>query len=153
MSEHRATVVWQRGGQRFDYDHYPRDHEWQFACGTRIEASGAPEFLGNPDRVDPEEAFVAAVSSCHMLTFLAVAARRRRTVNSYRDEAVGTLEKDGAGRLAITRIRLRPVVEFDASTEIGPDELERLHHLAHEHCFIANSIRTEVEIDDAATAD
>jgi organic hydroperoxide reductase OsmC/OhrA len=147
MSEHCATISWQRGDTAFDYDSYSRDHSWEFVGGTRVEASAAPDFLGSPDGVDPEEAFVAAVSSCHMLTFLALAARRRRTVNGYRDCAIGSLEENVDGRLAITRVILRPEIQFDDSVEIGDDEIERLHHLAHEHCFIANSIRTEVRVE------
>ena len=82
-----------------------------------------------------------------MLTFLAVAARKRLTVEAYRDDAVGFMEKNEAGRLAVTRVVLRPVVSFAASTEPSPEELERLHHLAHEHCFIANSVRTEITVE------
>ncbi len=147
MSEHRATVTWQRGDVAFDYESYSRNHSWEFVGGTRVEASAAPDFLGSPEGVDPEEAFVAAVSSCHMLTFLALAARKRRTVNIYRDRAVGFLEKNAEGRLAITRVVLRPVIHFDDSVDISDDEIERLHHLAHEHCFIANSIRSEVSVE------
>jgi organic hydroperoxide reductase OsmC/OhrA len=147
MSEHRATIVWERGDAEFDWESYSRDHSWEFAGGTRIAASAAPDYLGTPTEVDPEEAFVAAVSSCHMLTFLAVAARRRRTVNYYCDRAVGFMEKNEDGRLAITRVVLHPEIRFDDSVEIGDAEIERLHHLAHEHCFIANSIRSDVRVE------
>jgi organic hydroperoxide reductase OsmC/OhrA len=147
MSEHRATIVWERGEAAFDWESYSRDHTWEFTDGTRVAASAAPDYLGTPTAVDPEEAFVAAVSSCHMLTFLAVAARKRRTVNHYRDRAVGFMEKNEDGRLAITRVVLHPEIRFDDSVEIGDAEIERLHHLAHEHCFIANSIRSEVRVE------
>jgi len=152
MSEHRATVTWQRGDVAFDYESYSRDHSWEFSGGVRVMASAAPDFLGSPDGVDPEEAFVAAVSSCHMLTFLALAARKRRTVNVYRDRAVGILEENPEGRLAISRVLLRPVIHFDDSLEISDDAIARLHHLAHEHCFIANSIRSEVIVEPQTEA-
>jgi len=147
MSEHRATVTWQRGDVAFEYESYSRNHSWEFDGGTRVEASAAPNFLGSPDGVDPEEDFVAAVSSCHMLTFLALAARKRLTVDINRDRAVGFMEKNAQGRLAITRVLLRPVIHFDDSVDVSEGEIERLHHLAHEHCFIANSIRSEVSVE------
>jgi organic hydroperoxide reductase OsmC/OhrA len=147
MSEHRATVSWQRGGVAFAYESYSRNHRWEFDGGVRVEASAAPDFLGSPEGVDPEEAFVAAVSSCHMLTFLALAARKRHTLNVYRDRAIGFMEENVEGRLAITRVTLRPVIHFDDSVDIGEAEIERLHHLAHEHCFIANSIRSEITVE------
>jgi len=149
MSEHRASISWQRGSVDFSYDSYPRDHTWSFEGGERVAATAAPAFQGNPDRVDPEAAFVAALSSCHMLTFLALAARRRWVVDSYRDAAVGFLEKNEAGRLAMTRVVLRPEVAFGGEQPPSPEELERLHHRAHENCFIANSVRTEVRVEPA----
>lgn len=147
MSEHRATITWQRGDRDFEYERYSRDHTWEFHGGTTIHASAAPDFLGNPDGVDPEEAFVAAVSSCHMLTFLAIAARKRKVVDSYRDRAVGFMEKNSDGRLAVTRVVLRPVIEFGDGVEITAEQIERLHHQSHEQCFIANSITTEVSVE------
>ena len=148
MSEHRATVEWKRGEADFAYETYPREHRWSFPGGHEVPASSAPDFLGDASRVDPEEAFVAALSSCHMLTFLALAARRRLVVESYRDEAVGFLEKNEEGRQAITRVVLRPRIRFGGDP---PDaqQVEKLHHKAHEHCFIANSVRTEVEVEPA----
>jgi organic hydroperoxide reductase OsmC/OhrA len=147
MSEHRATVSWQRGDGAFDYESYSRNHRWEFDGGARVEATAAPDFLGSPEGVDPEEAFVAAVSSCHMLTFLALAARKRRTLNVYRDRASGFMEKNADGRFAITRVILRPLIRFDDSVDISEAEIERLHQLAHEHCFIANSIRSEITVE------
>ena len=147
MSEHRATILWQRGDIPFEYETYSRDHTWEFSGGAIVAASAAPDFLGNPEGVDPEEAFVAAVASCHMLTFLAIAARKRRTVVHYRDLAVGTMEKDADGKLSVTRVVLRPIIRFDDDVEITEDEIARLHHLAHENCFIANSIKTQVRIE------
>src|SRR5579863_2114177 len=105
--EHHATIVWRRSSRGFTYDSYNRAHEWRINAHT-IAASAAPNFRGDPDRVNPEEAFVAALSSCHMLTFLAVAAKKKFTPDSYTDDAVGYLEKNSAGRMAITRVVLRP---------------------------------------------
>jgi organic hydroperoxide reductase OsmC/OhrA len=148
MSEHRATIDWERGGVEFRYETYPRAHHWTFEGGIRVDASSAPDFLGEASRVDPEEAFVASLSSCHMLTFLALAARRRLVVERYRDEAVGFLEKNEQGRLAMTRVVLRPRIEF-AGEQPGDAEIARLHEKAHEHCFIANSVRSEVRVETA----
>lgn len=145
MSEHQATIHWQNDGTDLDYDRYSRDHRWEMA-GNTIAASAAPEFKGGAGRVDPEAALVAALASCHMLTFLAIAARRRVVVRSYTDRAVGWLEKNADGQLAITRVELRPEVTFAPGTELSPDELARLHDSAHRNCFIANSVRTEVTV-------
>src|SRR4029453_10925941 len=101
-----------RGDREFTYDTYSRDHTWRFDGGALVAGSAAPGYLGNPKNVDPEEAFVAAVASCHMLTFLAIAARKRLVVERYEDEAVGHMEKNDAGKLAITRVALRPAVRF-----------------------------------------
>jgi organic hydroperoxide reductase OsmC/OhrA len=148
MSEHHATVAWERGTADFTYDVYSRNHEWAFDGETRVAASAAPDFLGEPDRVDPEQAFVAAISSCHMLTFLAIAARKRHTVDSYRDAAVGYLEKNAEGKLAVTRVLLRPRIVW-ADDAPAREDLDRIHELAHENCFIANSVRTEIRVEHA----
>lgn len=147
MSEHRATVSWKRGSTAFTYETYPRDHVWRFPGGVEVPASSAPAYYGSPDRVDPEAALAAALSSCHMLTFLAVAARKRLTVDSYTDEASGFLEKNAEGKLAVTRIILRPKVVFAPDQTISRQEIERLHHTAHENCFIANSVKTQVTVE------
>jgi organic hydroperoxide reductase OsmC/OhrA len=146
MSEHAARISWRRGERAFTYETYARDHTWSFDGGVEVAASAAPGFLGNPARVDPEEAFVAAVASCHMLTFLAIAARKRLVVDRYDDAATGFMEKNEAGRLAITRVTLRPLIRFAEQT---PDaaELARLHERAHENCFIANSVRTAITVE------
>jgi organic hydroperoxide reductase OsmC/OhrA len=145
MSEHKATITWSRGPHEFTYDTYSRDHDWRFEGGTRVAASAAPDFKGNAALVDPEAGFVAAAASCHMLTFLALAARKRLVVERYEDAAVGILEKNDAGKLAVTRITLRPKVAFGDAPP-SADALNRLHEQAHEHCFIANSVRTEIEV-------
>ncbi len=147
MSEHRAKVSWSGGDAPFEYETYPRDHDWSFEGGVRVPASGAPAYGGSPERVDPEEAFVAALASCHMLTFLAIAARKRKTALRYEDDAIGFLETNDEGRLAITRVVLRPRVSFADGAAPSPEELEKIHHQAHEHCFIANSVRTQVTVE------
>jgi organic hydroperoxide reductase OsmC/OhrA len=145
MSQHRVEIRWDRQTAGFAYPEYNRDHQWLFEGGAGIAASAAPVYLGSPELVDPEQAFVAAVSSCHMLTFLAICSRKRIVVDSYSDNAVGYMEKNHAGRLAITHIELSPVIRF-AGPRPGGEALEEIHHLSHERCFIANSIRTRVSI-------
>jgi organic hydroperoxide reductase OsmC/OhrA len=145
MSEHKATISWRRGDREFAYESYSRDHTWTFEGGIEIPASAAPAYLGTAERVDPEEAFVASVSSCHMLTFLAIAARRRLVVDRYDDDAIGVLAKNADGKLAVTHVTLRPRIAFGGSPP-SAEEIERLHELAHESCFIANSVRTEIEV-------
>ena len=147
MSEHKATIEWERTSANFDYRSYNRDHDWTFDAGIKVRASSAPAFLGLESCVDPEEAFVASLSSCHMLTLLAIASRAGLVVNSYRDEAVGLLAKDERGHLAITRVTLRPEITFGGDRTPDPDELRRLHDQAHHGCFIANSVRTEVVVE------
>ncbi len=145
MSEHSAGLRWTRGDSAFTYDTYSRDHDWLFDGGVQIRASAAPTYLGNPEGVDPEEAFVASLASCHMLTFLAIAARRRLVVDRYEDDAVGFMEKNEEGRLAITRVELRPRIEWDGEP---PDAaaIARLHEMAHRECFIANSVRCTISV-------
>jgi len=145
MSEHRVTVTWERTGEELTYESYSRSHTWEFEGGVSVPASAAPAYRGDPERVDPEEAFVAALSSCHMLTFLAIAAKKRLVVDAYRDSAVGYLEENAEGKLAMTRVVLRPEVSFREPP--SAEALERLHHQAHEHCFIANSVKTDVRVE------
>lgn len=147
MSEHRVTVAWERTTEDFVYESYSRSHTWEFEGGHTVPASAAPGFRGDPERVDPEEAFVAALSSCHMLTFLAIAAKKRLVVDGYRDEAVGHLEENAEGKLAMTRVVLRPQVTFREPP--APEAIERMHHQAHEHCFIASSVKTDVRVEPA----
>lgn len=146
MSEHKATIEWTRTSPDFQYKTYNRAHLWRFEGGPDVPASAAPAYLGEPGRVDPEEAFVAALSSCHMLTFLAVAAKRKLVVDRYVDHAVGHMEKNAEGKLAVTRVLLRPEVTFSGE-QPGAEVLAALHHDAHEHCFIASSVRTEVRVE------
>lgn len=151
MTEHRAAIRWQNPGATLAYDSFSRDHRWLLKDGrVTVPASAAPAWRGSDGAVDPEDALVAALASCHMLTFLAIAARRRLVVTGYADDAVGVLEPDAAGRLAITRVTLRPVVTFAPGTTPDPAELARLHAKAHAQCFIANSIRATVVVEPQA---
>ena len=135
MSEHAAQISWSRDGRDFTYETYSRDHTWKFDGGVEVAATAAPAFLGNPALVDPEEAFVAAVASCHMLTFLAIAARRRFVVDRYEDSATGFMEKNEAGKLAVTRVTLRPVIRFAEKTpsaeELDAPPSSRARELLH----------------------
>jgi organic hydroperoxide reductase OsmC/OhrA len=146
MSEHKATIVWARNGADFGYKTYPRDHAWRFDNGIEIPGSAAPAYLGNPDRVDPEGAFVAALASCHMLTFLALASNRGFVVDSYEDCAVGHLGKNANGKMAVVRIDLHPQITFSGAKLPAQSDLDWLHDKAHKECFIANSVNTEVHV-------
>src|SRR3990172_6678871 len=149
MSEHLATIRWQRGNADFTAGKFSRVHTWTFDGGATIEASAAPSVVPaaytSPSAVDPEEAFVAAVSSCHMLTFLYVASKQGFQVDSYDDEAVGAMTKNEQGVPWISLITLNPKIAFSGPKLPTPADEEQLHHLAHEQCYIANSIRTKVE--------
>lgn len=147
MSEHRARISWKRISADFSYENYNREHSWSFPGGGSIQASAAPQYKGDPACVDPEEALVAAISSCHMLTFLAIAAKKNLLVESYQDEAVGYLEKDGTGKLSITRVTLRPDVKFSEEQEPEREALAAMHEKAHHNCFIANSVKTRITIE------
>ncbi|BDI30775.1 peroxiredoxin [Capsulimonas corticalis] len=148
MSEHTSTVIWRRDpAEVFTDNRYSRAHDWTFDGGVSVRASSSPHAvrvpLSDPSAVDPEEAFVASLSSCHMLCFLSLAATRGFVVEEYRDNAVGVLKKDEAGRLAITKVTLRPRITFSGDAPTA-DEIESLHHAAHDECFLANSVKTIV---------
>jgi organic hydroperoxide reductase OsmC/OhrA len=147
MSSHVVTIDWKRTTPDFAPERYVRDHLWSFGTGTSVRASATSEYRGNPQLVNPEEALVAALSSCHMLTFLAICAKRKLVVDSYVDRAVGQLEKGPDGKLAMTRVTLEPRVAFAAGTAIDAAALRSLHDAAHANCFIANSVRTAVTIE------
>jgi len=148
MSEHTAKIDWTLGDAEFTYEGYSRAHTWRFRGAVEVPASSAPDFGGNPERVDPEEGLVASVSSCHMLTLLAIAAKKRMHLTAYSDRPVGYLEKNEEGRLAVTRIVLHPTLTF-AGERPSAEVLERLHESAHRNCFIANSIKAEVVVEEA----
>jgi len=146
MSEHKMTLTWHRATPDFEYKTYNRDHKWSFDGGHEMEATAAPAYLGNPKLVDPEEAFVAALSSCHMLTFLAIACKKKFLLDEYVDEAVGHMEKNADGKLAITRVELHPKLKFSGAQQPTEKDIEEMHHFAHDNCFIANSVKTEVTV-------
>lgn len=145
MSEHKATVTWKRESADFGYKNYNRSHTWDFGHGNIVKASAAASFLGDTELVDPEQAFVASLSACHMLTFLAVASQKKFTVDSYEDHAVGILAKDPQGKMVMTEVTLSPQITFSGQQPDAP-ALHQLHEVAHRECFIANSVRTKVHI-------
>jgi organic hydroperoxide reductase OsmC/OhrA len=151
MHQHEVTVLWQRGEQAFTDNRYSRAHEWLFDGGARIAASSSPLVvplpMSEPANVDPEEALVAATSSCHMLFFLSIAVQRGYTVDRYTDKAFGVMEKNSDGKLAMTRITLRPSIVFSGASVPTAQELDAMHHQAHDACFIANSIKAEVVVE------
>ena len=152
MSEHLATVHWQRDAAApFTDRRYSRRHDWRFDGGAVVAGSSSPHSVrvpySDPAAVDPEEAFVAALSSCHMLWFLDHACRAGWVVDDYRDAALGVLGPRPDGRLAMTVVTLRPEVRFGSAQRPDPAEIERLHHAAHADCFIALSETTEVRCE------
>ena len=153
MHEYTATVSWQRGSQAFADNRYSRAHEWSFDGGLRVPASSSPLSvplpMSDPSGVDPEEALVAATSSCHMLFFLGIAAKRGFVVDAYADQAVGLMQKGADGKTAITRITLRPAIAFSGARVPSEEELAAIHHSAHAQCYIANSIKAEVVVEGA----
>jgi organic hydroperoxide reductase OsmC/OhrA len=151
MSTYTATIRWSRTGEGdFTKGQYSRAHEWAFDGGLTVRASPSPHVVpapwSDPAGVDPEEAFVASLSSCHMLFFLDFARRGGWVVESYTDNAEGVLDKSASGRMAMTRVTLHPQITWG---ENPPDErtIADLHHLAHEACFIANSVTTKIGIE------
>ncbi len=147
MSEHQANINWTNTSGGMNYDAYNREHQWDFLNGIKLNASAAVEYKGKEDCVDPEQALVAALASCHMLTFLAIASKKGIMVEKYSDDAIGYLEKDVDGKMSVTRTVLRPKTTFSGTKIPDEEELERLHHSAHVHCFIANSVKTVVTIE------
>ena len=151
MSEHTATVHWQRDAQPFTDKRYSRCHEWRFDGGAVVAGSSSPHSVrvpfSDPTAVDPEEAFVASLSSCHMLWFLDIACRAGWVVDDYRDDAIGLLAANAEGRLAMTVVTLRPAVRFGGNMQPDAAEIHRLHHQAHADCFIANSVKSELRCE------
>lgn len=146
MSEHRITLQWKRDTPDFDYQTYTRDHTVRYGSGSELCASAAPEYHGNAECLDPEQAFVVSMASCHMLTFLALASKKRFTVDSYDDEAMAELGKNSERKPAITKVLLRPVVVFSAERQPDSGGFRKLHDQAHDMCVIANSVATCVEV-------
>lgn len=148
MSKYVATVSWERGHEPFTDNAYSRGHSWSFDGGLSIPASSSPDIVPLPfsiaENVDPEEAFVASISSCHMLFFLSLAAARGIVVDQYTDNATGLMEKRPDGRTAMTTVILRPSARYSGENLPDRRQLEKLHHRAHEMCFIANSVTAEI---------
>jgi organic hydroperoxide reductase OsmC/OhrA len=155
MPEHLVTISWQRDDAVFSDNRYSRSHLWQFDGGARVLASASPHIvpipLSDPANVDPEEAFIAAISSCHMLWFLSIACKRGFVVESYSDNAVGILTKNNEGKLTVTRVKLRPQVIFAGPNLPDESKFREMHEDAHRECFIANSVRSEVACDPTMT--
>jgi organic hydroperoxide reductase OsmC/OhrA len=151
MGVYKATIEWKRNGAKFTDGRYSRAHRWKFDGGLDVPASSSPQVvplpLSDASAVDPEEAFVASLSSCHMLTFIYLAAKKGFVVDEYRDEAVGTMARNAAGRQAITVVTLHPAIRFGGEREPGKADLDALHHAAHDECYIANSVTTDVRCE------
>lgn len=148
MSHYTAEILWSRGEQAFVDNKYSRAHRWVFDGGLEVPASSSPSVVplpfSVPGAVDPEEAFVASLSSCHMLWFLSLAAGRGHCVDLYEDKASGVMGRNAEGKVAMLKVTLSPWVRFSGDTRPSAEELRHLHELAHEECFIAHSVRTEV---------
>jgi len=151
MSAHIATVHWRRGTATFAHGKYSRTHTWHFDGGVNVPASASPDVVpapwSNVDAVDPEEAYVAALSSCHMLWFLSLAAAKGFIVDSYEDEAIGHMRELVPNRPVIAEVVLRPHIVFDPAHAANREQLEALHHEAHEKCFLANSVKTKIRVE------
>lgn len=155
MADHRATITWQGSAAPADFvkGKYSREHVWTFDGGVTVPASPSPSVVpapwSNAAHVDPEEAFVASISSCHMLSFLYVAAKAGFAVASYRDEAIGVMTKNERGVPWVSKVTLAPAIELAGDRQPSAEDLAKLHHAAHEACFIANSVKTEIVVATA----
>ncbi len=151
MSTHTAEISWERNASTFTDNRYSRKHQWRFDGGAVVPASSSPHVVrvpfSDPSCVDPEEAYIAALSSCHMLWFLGLAARDGYVVDRYVDAAQGLMEKNDAGKDAITRVVLKPAVDFTGSKVPTDADVDRLHHEAHETCFLASSVKTVIVVE------
>ncbi|MGH8014715.1 MAG: OsmC family protein [Candidatus Zixiibacteriota bacterium] len=153
LHKYEAKIAWNRNGAKFTDVQYSRAHQWSFDGGITVPASSSPLAVKLPlsvaEAVDPEEALVASASSCHMLMFLYLAAKKGFVIDSYEDNAFGEMGKNSAAKAAITRITLRPDIKFTPEKIPSPAELDALHHQAHDECFIANTIKSEVVVAPA----
>lgn len=150
MSEYKATIKWARNSPDFLKGKYSREHTWTFDGGVTVPATSSqhvvPVPYSNPANVDPEEAFVASLSSCHMLTFLFLAQKQGFQIDSYEDEAVGVVTKNETGKMWVSAVTLNPKIAFSGGKLPSAEDQERLHHGAHDNCFIANSVKTDVTV-------
>lgn len=155
MAQYSAEITWQRGDQDFVGNRYSRRHAIRFDGGAEWAGSSSPHVvpvpLSDPSAVDPEEAFIASLSSCHMLWFLSIAATRGFCVERYVDRAVGRMGANAAGKIAMTVVTLRPEVQFSGGRLPSSAQIEEMHHAAHDECFIANSVKTEVRCEPVLT--
>jgi organic hydroperoxide reductase OsmC/OhrA len=153
MAEYVAEVIWERNGQDFLGNRYSRKHLLRFDGGIEIPGSSSPHVvpipLSDTAAVDPEEAFVSSLSSCHMLWFLSIAAKQKFCIDRYVDNAVGIMEKNLEGKLAMTLVTLKPEVTFTGEKMPTREQIDKMHHQAHEECFIANSVKTEIRCEPA----
>ncbi len=151
MSSHTASVHWARGDARFTDNRYSRRHRWRFDGGVEVPASSSPHSVPLPyssaEAIDPEEAFVASIASCHMLWFLSIAAKRGHRVDAYDDDAEGVMEKDADGRMSVTRTVLRPRVVFGGERIPSDADAAAMHDEAHHECYIANSVKTLIRVE------
>lgn len=147
MSEHKIYLRWENEGEDFSYKTYDRSHLWKFEGGTLIQASAAPDYLGKAELVNPEEAFAASLSSCHMLTFLAIACMKKYRVATYEDNAVAILGKNEKQKMAVKTVYLRPNITFEGDNIPDNTIINKMHHRAHQECFIANSVLTEILLE------
>lgn len=148
MSKFKVSLTWKADSEDFSYQKYSRTHQWTFGGGSSVKASAAPEYLGKAEFVNPEEAFAASLASCHLLTFLAIASYKKYKLKSYQDEVTAIVEKNENNKLAVTKVILRPQVEFAGENVPDQAELIKMHEKAHAECFIANSVITEVVVEN-----
>ncbi|MBT3531258.1 MAG: peroxiredoxin [Gammaproteobacteria bacterium] len=151
MSNYTATIEWNRNGEDFINNKYSRAHQWKFDGGAELTATASPHIVPAPwtaeEHIDPEEAFVASLSSCHMLFFLSFASRDGFQIDSYIDKPSGLMSKNSNGKTSMTRVVISPEVVYSGDKRPTKEVEKSLHHLAHENCFIANSVNTEIEIN------
>jgi organic hydroperoxide reductase OsmC/OhrA len=149
--QYSAEIIWERGDAVFSDNRYSRRHRWRFDGGLEVPGSSAPQSvpvpMSDPAAVDPEEAFIASLSSCQMLWFLAIAGKRKFRVDRYRDQASGILEKNAAGKLWMSVVTLHPEVQFSGELLPTPQQIEEMHHSAHTECYIANSVSSQVRVE------
>lgn len=147
MPDYKVQLNWRRDSPDFSHDSFNRNHQITFSCGVSLEASSAPEFTGDPGKANPEEMYLASLASCHILTFLAIAAKSRYVLDRYEDAPVATLEKNDEGRMVVSRVVLRPRVAFSGDKIPDEEKIKVLHEKAHKYCFIANSVRSEIIVE------
>lgn len=152
MSEYSAKITWKRQPEEaFTDNKYSRGHSWEFDGGAVVAASSAPSIVPLPysveANVDPEEAFIASLSSCHMLFFLGIAGKRGFVIDEYIDNPIGVIKKDTDGKISMTKVTLRPKVTFGGDKTPTLEQLKKMHHQSHDQCFIANSVKTEVVVE------